>query len=40
MTTAFEGLHRIVSPLPGGLEPVNVYVLETDEGLALIDTGI
>lgn len=33
-------MHRLVSPLPGGLEPVNVYVLHTDDGLALIDTGI
>jgi glyoxylase-like metal-dependent hydrolase (beta-lactamase superfamily II) len=26
--------------MPGGLEPVNVYVLDTDDGLVVVDTGI
>ncbi len=35
-----EGLHRIPLPLPmDGLRAVNVYVLETAEGLTLIDGG-
>ena len=35
-----DGIHRIPLPLPlDGLRAVNVYVLETDEGLVLIDGG-
>lgn len=35
-----DGLHRIPLPLPmDGLKAVNVYVLETAEGLTLIDGG-
>ncbi len=35
-----EGLHRIPLPLPmDGLKAVNVYVIETDEGLTLVDGG-
>lgn len=35
-----EGIHRIPLPLPmDGLKAVNVYVLETDDGLTLIDGG-
>jgi glyoxylase-like metal-dependent hydrolase (beta-lactamase superfamily II) len=35
-----EGLHRIPLPLPDdGLRAVNVYALETDEGLTLVDGG-
>lgn len=34
------GVHRIPLPLPmDGLKAVNVYVIETDEGLTLIDGG-
>ena len=34
------GVHRIPLPLPtDGLRAVNVYVLETDEGLTLVDGG-
>ena len=34
------GVHRIPLPLPmDGLRAVNVYVLETDEGLVLVDGG-
>jgi glyoxylase-like metal-dependent hydrolase (beta-lactamase superfamily II) len=34
------GVHRIVLPLPGdGLKAVNAYILEGDDGFALIDTG-
>lgn len=34
------GIHRIPLPLPmDGLKAVNVYVLETDDGLTLIDGG-
>lgn len=40
---AFEvapGIHRIPLPLPmDGLKAVNVYVIETDEGLTLVDGG-
>jgi glyoxylase-like metal-dependent hydrolase (beta-lactamase superfamily II) len=35
-----DGIHRIPLPLPmDGLKAVNVYVLETDEGLTLVDGG-
>jgi glyoxylase-like metal-dependent hydrolase (beta-lactamase superfamily II) len=35
-----EGIHRIPLPLPmDGLRAVNVYVIETDDGLTLIDGG-
>ena len=35
-----EGIHRIPLPLPmDGLKAVNVYVIETDDGLVLIDGG-
>ncbi len=35
-----EGIHRIPLPLPmDGLKAINVYVLETDDGLTLIDGG-
>lgn len=35
-----DGVHRIPLPLPtDGLRAVNVYVLETDDGLVLIDGG-
>jgi glyoxylase-like metal-dependent hydrolase (beta-lactamase superfamily II) len=35
-----DGIHRIPLPLPmDGLRAVNVYVLETEEGLTLIDGG-
>ena len=35
-----DGVHRIPLPLPmDGLKAVNVYVLETEEGLTLIDGG-
>lgn len=35
-----DGIHRIPLPLPlDGLKAVNVYVLETDDGLVLIDGG-
>ncbi len=35
-----DGIHRIPLPLPmDGLKAVNVYVLETDDGLTLIDGG-
>ena len=35
-----EGIHRIPLPLPmDGLRAVNVYVIETDEGLTLVDGG-
>ncbi|GAW48771.1 MULTISPECIES: MBL fold metallo-hydrolase [unclassified Nocardioides] len=35
-----EGIHRIPLPLPmDGLKAVNVYVIETDDGLTLIDGG-
>ena len=35
-----HGVHRIPLPLPmDGLRAVNVYVLETDEGLVLVDAG-
>ncbi|NYG53845.1 glyoxylase-like metal-dependent hydrolase (beta-lactamase superfamily II) [Nocardioides perillae] len=35
-----EGVHRIPLPLPmDGLRAVNVYVLETEEGLTLVDGG-
>ena len=34
------GIHRIPLPLPNdGLQAVNVYALETDEGLTLVDGG-
>ncbi|WP_258341183.1 MBL fold metallo-hydrolase [Saccharopolyspora gregorii] len=40
---AFEvapGVHRIPLPMPGdGLRAVNVYALEDDDGLALVDAG-
>ncbi len=37
---AADGIHRIPLPLPmDGLRAVNVYVLETEEGLTLIDGG-
>ena len=35
-----EGIHRIPLPLPmDGLKAVNVYAIETDDGLVLIDGG-
>ena len=35
-----EGIHRIPLPLPmDGLRAVNVYAIETDDGLTLIDGG-
>ncbi len=35
-----EGIHRIPLPLPmDGLRAVNVYAIETEEGLTLIDAG-
>lgn len=35
-----EGIYRIPLPLPlDGLKAINVYVIETDEGLTLIDGG-
>ncbi|MDF1606219.1 MBL fold metallo-hydrolase [Nocardioides sp. YIM 152315] len=35
-----EGIHRIPLPLPmDGLKAVNVYAIETDEGLTLVDGG-
>ena len=35
-----EGVHRIPLPLPmDGLRAINVYVLETDDGLVLIEIG-
>ena len=35
-----DGIHRIPLPLPmDGLKAVNVYVIETDEGLTLVDGG-
>lgn len=35
-----EGIYRIPLPLPmDGLKAVNVYVIETGEGLTLIDGG-
>ena len=35
-----EGIHRIPLPLPmDGLKAVNVYVIETDNGLTLVDGG-
>jgi glyoxylase-like metal-dependent hydrolase (beta-lactamase superfamily II) len=35
-----EGIHRIPLPLPmDGLKAVNVYVVETEEGLTLVDGG-
>jgi glyoxylase-like metal-dependent hydrolase (beta-lactamase superfamily II) len=35
-----EGIHRIPLPLPmDGLKAVNVYAIETDDGLTLIDGG-
>jgi glyoxylase-like metal-dependent hydrolase (beta-lactamase superfamily II) len=35
-----DGVHRIPLPLPNdGLQAVNVYALETDEGLTLVDGG-
>jgi glyoxylase-like metal-dependent hydrolase (beta-lactamase superfamily II) len=35
-----EGIHRIPLPLPmDGLRAVNVYVIETDDGLTLVDGG-
>ena len=35
-----DGIHRIPLPLPmDGLRAVNVYVLETDDGLVLVDGG-
>lgn len=35
-----EGIHRIPLPLPmDGLKAVNVYVIETDDGLTLVDGG-
>ena len=38
--TVAPGVHRIPLPLPmDGLRAVNVYVLETDDGLTLIDGG-
>lgn len=37
---AAPGIHRIPLPLPmDGLKAVNVYVIETDEGLVLVDGG-
>ena len=35
-----DGIHRIPLPLPmDGLKAINVYVIETDEGLTLVDGG-
>ena len=35
-----EGIHRIPLPLPmDGLKAINVYVIQTDDGLTLIDGG-
>lgn len=35
-----EGIHRIPLPLPmDGLRAINVYVIETDDGLTLVDGG-
>ena len=35
-----DGVHRIPLPLPmDGLRAVNVYVLETDDGLVVVDGG-
>jgi glyoxylase-like metal-dependent hydrolase (beta-lactamase superfamily II) len=35
-----EGIHRIPLPLPmDGLRAVNVYVIETDDGLTMVDGG-
>ena len=35
-----DGIHRIPLPLPmDGLRAVNVYAIETEEGLTLIDGG-
>ncbi len=35
-----EGIHRIPLPLPmDGLKAINVYVIETDDGLTLVDGG-
>jgi glyoxylase-like metal-dependent hydrolase (beta-lactamase superfamily II) len=35
-----DGIHRIPLPLPtDGLKAVNVYVIETDDGLTLVDGG-
>jgi glyoxylase-like metal-dependent hydrolase (beta-lactamase superfamily II) len=35
-----EGIHRIPLPLPmDGLKAVNVYVIETDDGLTMVDGG-
>ncbi len=35
-----DGVHRIPLPLPmDGLRAVNVYVIETDDGLVLVDAG-
>ena len=38
--TVAEGVHRIPLPLPmDGLKAVNIYVLEGDDGLSLVDGG-
>ncbi|MTV27714.1 MBL fold metallo-hydrolase [Nitriliruptoraceae bacterium ZYF776] len=38
--TLGEGLHRLALPLPGdALKAVNVYVIESNDGLTLIDAG-
>src|SRR3954464_6980177 len=38
--TVAPGVHRLPLPLPmDGLRAVNVYVLETDDGLVLVDGG-
>lgn len=38
--TVADGVHRIPLPLPNdGLKAVNVYVIEADEGLILVDGG-
>src|SRR4051794_23818824 len=38
--TVAAGVHRVPLPLPNdGLRAVNVYVVETDDGLVLIDAG-
>lgn len=35
-----QGVHRLALPLPGdALKAVNVYVIESDDGLTLIDSG-
>ena len=35
-----EGIYRIPLPLPmDGLKAINVYVIQTDDGLTLIDGG-